>query len=133
MQKKCYLQPTAEDAHRFDLKRERPLCFTRLNPERVASRLTRCYWLRSCADAIGIVLYKYFPFGGLQRDFMRIALECQKRGHQIPRLHADLGRRRAAGFRSAGGAGQGVLQPSPQRKTQRVDGARTWPNVRSTG
>ncbi len=31
----------------------------------------------------GLVLYKYFPFGGLQRDFMRIALECQKRGHQI--------------------------------------------------
>jgi|GEM_PF-6914 len=29
------------------------------------------------------VLYKYFPFGGLQRDFLRIALECQKRGHQI--------------------------------------------------
>jgi UDP-glucose:(heptosyl)LPS alpha-1,3-glucosyltransferase len=29
------------------------------------------------------VLYKYFPFGGLQRDFMRIALECQQRGHQI--------------------------------------------------
>jgi UDP-glucose:(heptosyl)LPS alpha-1,3-glucosyltransferase len=28
-------------------------------------------------------LYKYFPFGGLQRDFMRIALECQKRGHSI--------------------------------------------------
>ena len=27
--------------------------------------------------------YKYFPFGGLQRDFMRIALACQKRGHAI--------------------------------------------------
>ena len=32
---------------------------------------------------LAFVLYKYFPFGGLQRDFMRIALECQKRGHQI--------------------------------------------------
>lgn len=32
---------------------------------------------------LGFVLYKYFPFGGLQRDFMRIALECQQRGHQI--------------------------------------------------
>ena len=32
---------------------------------------------------LAFVLYKYFPFGGLQRDFMRIALECQKRGHSI--------------------------------------------------
>lgn len=28
-------------------------------------------------------LYKYFPFGGLQRDFLRIALACQARGHAI--------------------------------------------------
>ncbi|MCP5267980.1 MAG: glycosyltransferase family 4 protein [Zoogloeaceae bacterium] len=28
-------------------------------------------------------LYKYFPHGGLQRDFMRIALACQARGHAI--------------------------------------------------
>ena len=40
MQKKCTYQPTAEDLRRFDLKREWPLCFTRLNPERVASRLS---------------------------------------------------------------------------------------------
>ncbi|NWB97275.1 glycosyltransferase family 4 protein [Pseudomonas gingeri] len=32
---------------------------------------------------LAFVLYKYFSFGGLQRDFMRIALECQQRGHQI--------------------------------------------------
>jgi UDP-glucose:(heptosyl)LPS alpha-1,3-glucosyltransferase len=32
---------------------------------------------------LAFVLYKYFPFGGLQRDFMRIALECQRRGHRI--------------------------------------------------
>ncbi|MBP1127407.1 MULTISPECIES: glycosyltransferase family 4 protein [Pseudomonas] len=32
---------------------------------------------------LAFVLYKYFPFGGLQRDFMRIALECQQRGHRI--------------------------------------------------
>ncbi|RJG13186.1 glycosyltransferase [Pseudomonas cavernicola] len=32
---------------------------------------------------LAFVLYKYFPFGGLQRDFMRIALECQRRGHVI--------------------------------------------------
>jgi UDP-glucose:(heptosyl)LPS alpha-1,3-glucosyltransferase len=28
-------------------------------------------------------LYKYFPYGGLQRDFIRIARECQSRGHQV--------------------------------------------------
>lgn len=32
---------------------------------------------------LAFVLYKYFPYGGLQRDFMRIALECQRRGHAI--------------------------------------------------
>lgn len=28
-------------------------------------------------------LFKYFPFGGLQRDFLRIAKECVRRGHKI--------------------------------------------------
>ncbi len=32
---------------------------------------------------LAFALYKYFPFGGLQRDFVRIALECQRRGHHI--------------------------------------------------
>jgi UDP-glucose:(heptosyl)LPS alpha-1,3-glucosyltransferase len=32
---------------------------------------------------LAFILYKYFPFGGLQRDFMRIALECQARRHAI--------------------------------------------------
>ena len=32
---------------------------------------------------LAFILYKYFPFGGLQRDFRRIALECQRRGHAI--------------------------------------------------
>ena len=32
---------------------------------------------------LAFLLYKYFPFGGLQRDFMRIALACQARGHAI--------------------------------------------------
>ena len=40
LQKKCTYQPTAQDQQRFDLKNEWPLCFTRLNPERVASRLS---------------------------------------------------------------------------------------------
>ena len=32
---------------------------------------------------LAFCLYKYFPFGGLQRDFLRIALACQARGHTI--------------------------------------------------
>lgn len=32
---------------------------------------------------LAFLLYKYFPFGGLQRDFVRIAQECQRRGHAI--------------------------------------------------
>jgi UDP-glucose:(heptosyl)LPS alpha-1,3-glucosyltransferase len=28
-------------------------------------------------------LFKYFPFGGLQRDFLRIAKECLRRGHSV--------------------------------------------------
>ncbi|NAS94014.1 lipopolysaccharide heptosyltransferase 1, partial [Pseudomonas syringae pv. actinidiae] len=39
LQKKCTYQSSADDQRRFDLKREWPLCFTRLNPERVASQL----------------------------------------------------------------------------------------------
>jgi UDP-glucose:(heptosyl)LPS alpha-1,3-glucosyltransferase len=32
---------------------------------------------------LAFCLYKYFPFGGLQRDFLRIALACQARAHAI--------------------------------------------------
>lgn len=32
---------------------------------------------------ISFCLFKYFPFGGLQRDFVRIAKLCQKNGFQI--------------------------------------------------
>jgi UDP-glucose:(heptosyl)LPS alpha-1,3-glucosyltransferase len=32
---------------------------------------------------LAFCLFKYFPFGGLQRDFIRIAMACQKRGHSI--------------------------------------------------
>lgn len=32
---------------------------------------------------LAFCLFKYFPFGGLQRDFMRISRECFERGHSI--------------------------------------------------
>ena len=32
---------------------------------------------------IALAIFKYFPHGGLQRDFMRIAQELLKRGHEV--------------------------------------------------
>lgn len=32
---------------------------------------------------ITFLIYKYFPFGGQQRDFMKIATECFRRGHEV--------------------------------------------------
>lgn len=32
---------------------------------------------------LAFCLFKYFPFGGLQRDFLRIARECLVRGHTV--------------------------------------------------
>ena len=32
---------------------------------------------------LAFCLYKFFPFGGMQRDFLRIAQVCQARGHAI--------------------------------------------------
>src|SRR3990167_3103405 len=32
---------------------------------------------------LAFCLFKFFPYGGLQRDFLRIACVCQKRGHEI--------------------------------------------------
>lgn len=32
---------------------------------------------------VALCLYKYFPYGGLQRDFMRIAKTIAARGHHV--------------------------------------------------
>ena len=32
---------------------------------------------------VALCLFKYFPYGGLQRDFLRIAKELKARGHEI--------------------------------------------------
>ena len=32
---------------------------------------------------LALCLYKYFPYGGLQRDFLRILNECQQRDHEV--------------------------------------------------
>lgn len=39
LKKTCAYQPTAEDRQRFDLATEQPLCFTRLDPARIAAEL----------------------------------------------------------------------------------------------
>ena len=39
MQKKCTYKPSAEEAIQFDVKREQPFCFTRVNPARVQAEL----------------------------------------------------------------------------------------------
>ena len=31
-------------------------------------------------------LFKYFPFGGMQKNFMNMALECHKKGHEVTAL-----------------------------------------------
>ncbi|EUC67851.1 glucosyl transferase [Alcanivorax sp. 97CO-5] len=38
---------------------------------------------------IAMVLYHYFPWGGLQRDFARIAREAVARGHEVDALVSD--------------------------------------------
>ncbi len=32
---------------------------------------------------LAFCLYKYFPYGGMQRNFLKIANECHRRGHQV--------------------------------------------------
>lgn len=32
---------------------------------------------------LSFLIYSYFPFGGLQRDFLRVATECLSRGHEV--------------------------------------------------
>lgn len=41
LKKQCTYRPTDEDRRRFDLEREQPLCFTRLQPARVMDELQR--------------------------------------------------------------------------------------------
>ncbi|MEH6785319.1 MAG: glycosyltransferase family 4 protein [Alcanivorax jadensis] len=38
---------------------------------------------------LAMALYHYFPYGGLQRDFARIAREAVKRGHEVVALVSD--------------------------------------------
>lgn len=47
---------------------------------------------------IAFCLFKYFPYGGLQRDFVRIAQECLQRGHEIHVYTTEWQGEKIAGF-----------------------------------
>jgi UDP-glucose:(heptosyl)LPS alpha-1,3-glucosyltransferase len=47
---------------------------------------------------LAFCLFYYFPFGGQQRDFLKIAQLCQKRGHSIHVFVMDLAGELPAGF-----------------------------------
>jgi len=47
---------------------------------------------------LAFCLYKYFPHGGLQRDFLRIASACQRRGNAIRVYTLEWRGERPAGF-----------------------------------
>ncbi len=47
---------------------------------------------------IAFILYKFFPYGGLQRDFLRIARVCAAAGHQVRVYTMDWEGVREAGF-----------------------------------
>ena len=40
-------------------------------------------WVDPPIMKLALCLYKYFPYGGLQRDFLRILTECQQREHAV--------------------------------------------------
>ncbi|MCP4664801.1 MAG: glycosyltransferase family 4 protein [Deltaproteobacteria bacterium] len=46
-----------------------------------------------------LCLFKYFPFGGLQRDFLKIAETCMDRGHQVEACAAAWQGKTPAGLR----------------------------------
>ncbi len=56
-------------------------------PELFTLADTAVDYLESFAAArrplLGFALFKYFPYGGLQRDFLRVARECQRRGYDV--------------------------------------------------
>lgn len=47
---------------------------------------------------LAFCIYKFFPFGGLQRDFLQVATACQARGHQIRVYVLDWQGDKPAGF-----------------------------------
>ena len=63
--------------------------------------------------SLAFLIYKYFPYGGLQRDFIRFVLELQRRGHDC-RVYCTAGQewRKAEDYRGGIAAGVGD-EPCP--------------------
>ena len=32
---------------------------------------------------VALSIFKYFPYGGIQRDMLKVARECLRRGHEV--------------------------------------------------
>ncbi|MFZ5655109.1 MAG: glycosyltransferase family 4 protein [Pseudomonadota bacterium] len=65
-------------------------------------------------------LYKYFPHGGLQRDFLRIAGACRERGHQVQVLALEWTGPRPAGLDLELVAARGFRGPARYRHFTRA-------------
>ena len=64
---------------------------------------------------LAFCLYKYFPYGGLQRDFLRIAMICKSRGHQIQVFTLSWQGDRPEGFDIQVIAKKGISSPTRYR------------------
>ncbi len=64
---------------------------------------------------LAFCLYKYFPYGGLQRDFLRIAMVCKSRGHQIQVFTLSWQGDRPEGFDIQVIAKKGISSPTRYR------------------
>ena len=40
-------------------------------------------------NTVAFALFRYFPYGGLQRDFLRVAELCRQAGHQVKVLTTE--------------------------------------------
>lgn len=76
-----------------------PLAFLTATACRCSKRPFDCIWLcfaecfaslpeQSASEKmkLGFILFDYFPFGGLQRDCVKIARTCAARGHSVTLL-----------------------------------------------
>ena len=67
---------------------------------------------------LAFILYKYFPFGGLQRDFLRIAKVCQQAGHSITVYTMDWDGERPDSFEIYISRPSGITSPTRNNRFQ---------------
>jgi UDP-glucose:(heptosyl)LPS alpha-1,3-glucosyltransferase len=68
---------------------------------------------------IAFVLFKYFPYGGLQRDFLRVARACQARGYAVRVYTLDWQGETTEGFDVVEAPVTGVMNFSRYRRFAR--------------